>query len=194
MAGFRKLREALGLRRKGGRLLQHVSIGRHTYGLSASNFVRPSAAAPISVGNFCSIGPDVLLFGQADHPTGLASTYPFRSKLLYPDGPNRDAVTRGPLRIGHDVWIGARAIVLSGVTIGTGAIIGAGAVVAKDVAPYAIVAGNPAEVRRYRFAPEIIAALLEIAWWDWPDQKIAAFEAEFYGPVEAFVVKARASR
>lgn len=191
MSGWRRLREKLGLR-KTDAWPAHVSVGRHTYGLSKRNFVQPHATAPISVGAFCSIGPEVMIFGRADHPTSLASTYPFGSKLLAPEAGNADAVTKGPVRIGNDVWIGARAIILSGVTVGDGAIIGAGAVVAKDVPPYGIVVGNPAKLLKHRFAPEIVEALLAIRWWDWPEEKIRAFEAEFYGPIDAFVAKARA--
>jgi acetyltransferase-like isoleucine patch superfamily enzyme len=194
LAAFRKLRERLGLRRKGGRLPAHVTVGRHTYGLVGGSFVRPTAAAPISIGGFCSFGPEVLIFGQADHPLDLPSTYPFRSKPLLPDAPNRDAVTRGPVRIGNDVWIAARAIILSGVSVGSGAVIGAGAVVARDVPPYAIAVGNPAEVVRYRFDETTIAALLEIAWWDWSDTEIAGFEALFYGDIDAFIAAARKKR
>lgn len=168
-----------------------VSVGRHTYGLAARNFVRPSALAPISVGAFCSIGPDVLLFGQADHPTHLPSTFPLRGQLLRKAQGVQDATTRGALSIGNDVWIGARAMVLSGVAVGDGAVIGAGAVVARNVAPYAIMVGNPARRVRFRFPPEIVAALLEIRWWDWPDTRIAALEDAFYGPVEAFIERAR---
>lgn len=76
--------------------------------------------------------------------------------------------------IGNDVWIGHGALILPGVTIGNGAIIGAGAVVARDVPDYAIVAGNPARVIRYRFDPEVIERLNRIAWWDWPVQRIAS--------------------
>jgi acetyltransferase-like isoleucine patch superfamily enzyme len=169
----------------------HVTVGRHTYGLGARNVVRPSALGPIRVGAFCSIGPDVLLFGQADHPTHLPSTYPLRGMLLRPGQGVQDAITRGPLTVGNDVWIGARAMVLSGVTVGDGAVIGAGAVVARDVAPYAIMVGNPARRVRFRFPPEIVASLLEIKWWDWPDARIAALEEAFYGPVETFLERAR---
>ncbi len=191
MAGMRALREWLGLRPKGGRLPDFVTVGRHSYGVNASTFVRPSTAAPISIGNFCSVGPEVLIFGQADHPTSLPSTYPFRSLMLQPDAGNRDAVTRGPVKIGHDVWIGARAMIMSGVTIGHGAVIGAGAVVARDVEPYAMIVGNPGQMKKHRFPPEIVAALLDIAWWDWPDEKIARFEQHFYGDVAAFIAAAR---
>jgi acetyltransferase-like isoleucine patch superfamily enzyme len=190
MSGWRRLREKLGLRKREGSLA-HVSVGRHTYGLSKRNFVQPHASAPISVGAFCSIGPEVLIFGRADHPTGLVSTYPFRTKLLHPEVGNADAVTKGPVRIGNDVWIGARAIILSGITVGDGAIIAAGAVVARDIPAYGIVAGNPARLIKHRFAPDIVAALLEIRWWDWADEKIRAFESDFYGPIEAFIAKAR---
>lgn len=189
MSGWRRLREKLGLRKAEG-WPAHVSVGRDTYGLSKRNFVQPHPSAPISVGAFCSIGPEVLIFGRADHPTNLASTYPFRTKLLRPDAGNADAITKGPVRIGNDVWIGARAMILSGVTIGDGAIVAAGAVVARDVPAYGIVAGNPAKLIKHRFAPEIVTALLEIRWWDWPDEKIRAFEAEFYGPIEAFIARA----
>ncbi len=190
MSGWRRLREALGLRKAEG-WPAHVSVGRHSYGLSKRNFVQPHAAAPITVGAFCSIGPEVMIFGRADHPTQLVSTYPFRTKLLKPDAGNADAVTKGPVRIGNDVWIGARAIILSGVTIGDGAIVAAGAVVARDVPAYGIVAGNPARLIKHRFAPDIVAALLEIRWWDWPDEKIRAYEAEFYGPIEAFIARTK---
>jgi len=76
------------------------------------------------------------------------------------------------VRIGNDVYIGYHVIILSGVTIGDGAVIGAGSVVAGDVPPYAIVAGNPAHIVRYRFDEETITKLLEIRWWDWPDEKV----------------------
>lgn len=175
------------------RLPAHVRIGRHTYGIAPRNLVRPTAAAPITIGAFCSIGPDVMIFGQADHPTQLASTFPFRAKLLRPDAENADAVTRGGVAIGNDVWIGARAIILSGVTVGDGAVIGAGAVVPRDVPPYAVVAGNPARLIRFRFDEKTISALLALRWWTWPDERIAALEDAFYGPIATFLDRAGAN-
>lgn len=169
----------------------HVEIGRHSYGLAPRNLVRPTARAPIRVGAFCSIGPDVLIFGEADHRTDLPSTFPLRSKLLRPQNGNVDAVTRGGVTIGNDVWIGARAIILSGVTVGDGAVLGAGAVVARDVPPYAVMVGNPARLVRHRFDEQTISALLSLRWWAWPDERIAALEQAFYGPVETFLEAAR---
>jgi virginiamycin A acetyltransferase len=81
--------------------------------------------------------------------------------------------------VGNDVWIGSRAIVLSGVDIGHGAIVGAGAVVTDDVEPYAVVAGVPAERRKWRFPEHVREALLDIAWWDWEPERLAANE-EFF--------------
>jgi acetyltransferase-like isoleucine patch superfamily enzyme len=79
---------------------------------------------------------------------------------------------RGDMRIGNDVWIGLNSLILSGVTVGNGAVIGAGSVVTKDVDEYEIVGGNPAKNIRFRFEPEQINTLKEIKWWDWPVTKI----------------------
>lgn len=125
-----------------------------------------------SIGRYCSIAPEVCI-GGGEHPSNWLSSHPFQyapSRLVQrvageahqplppPKGP-------APCVIGHDVWIGARAIVKRGVTIGHGAIIAAGSVVTKDVPPYAIVAGVPARILRYRFEPAVIAALLKLEWW-----------------------------
>ena len=70
--------------------------------------------------------------------------------------------------VGHDVWIGFRATLLAGVTIGSGAVVAADAVVTRDVPPYAVVAGNPARVVRYRLPEPERERMLQLAWWDWP--------------------------
>ncbi|WP_245458437.1 CatB-related O-acetyltransferase [Mesorhizobium sp. M8A.F.Ca.ET.057.01.1.1] len=89
--------------------------------------------------------------------------------------------------MGNDVWVGARATILSGVNIGNGAVVAACSVVTKDVEPYAIVAGNPARFVRYRFSEDTIAAMQKIRWWDWPIERIKQENAAFDLPAEEFV-------
>lgn len=79
---------------------------------------------------------------------------------------------KGEVKIGNDVWCGAHAVIMSGVKIGNGAVIGAFSVVRRDIPPYAIAIGNPARIAGYRFSPEKIEQLEQIAWWDWPLDKI----------------------
>ena len=104
------------------------------------------------------------------------STYPF--PLFYEEwGLDKTQVTsawdrKGDIVIGNDVWIGYEAVILSGVSIGDGAIIGARAVVTRDVPPYTIVGGTPAKEIRKRYDEETIDRLIQLKWWDWPDDKI----------------------
>jgi acetyltransferase-like isoleucine patch superfamily enzyme len=186
-----KLARVFGGKKSRDILPDYVSIGRGTYGVDRNTIQGLSADAPVSIGNFCSFGLQVLIFSKADHPLDLPSTFPLRTLLLHPSRGNQDAVSKGGVTIGHDVWVGARAIILSGVTIGNGAVIGAGAIVAKDVPPYAVVVGNPATVVKYRFSEPHIEALQSIAWWNWPDEKIREFEPQFYGDIDAFIAKAK---
>ncbi len=129
-----------------------------------------------TIGKYCSIARHACI-GTSQHPTGFLSTHPVMF-LEMPYGPTLPPESRckydgmkPPCHIGNDVWIGRNAIVMDGVTIGDGAIVAAGAVVTKDVPPYAIVGGVPAKLIRYRFSPEIIAALLELRWWDLPMER-----------------------
>lgn len=95
---------------------------------------------------------------------------------------------RGPVVLGSDVWVGFEAVILSGITIGHGAAIGARALVTKDVEPYSVVGGNPARHIKYRFDEPTRAALLRIAWWDWPKKKVAAHKDLIHSAqVETFV-------
>jgi Hexapeptide repeat of succinyl-transferase len=117
-----------------------------------------------------------------------ATTFPLKARLFDPQektGP--DSVDTGPTRIGNDVYIGSRAIVLSGVSIGDGAVIGAGAVVAKSVPPYAVVVGNPAEIVRYRFDSGTRSRLQALKWWEWDDAEIERMLPLFMADVNAFL-------
>lgn len=150
-----------------------VSVGRFTYG--NPQFMLWDDSERISIGSFCSISNEVVIFGGGEHNTDWVTTFPLRIAFGEPLA-NKDGhpASKGETKIGNDVWIGFRAMVLSGVNIGDGAVIGAGAVVAADVPPYAIVVGNPAKVIRYRFAPNEIQELLKILWWEWDINKIQA--------------------
>jgi Hexapeptide repeat of succinyl-transferase len=108
--------------------------------------------------------------------TEWGTTYPFSAfRELWPGAPGSEDyhTSRGDVTIGHDVWLGSGAIIMSGVTVGHGAVVAAHAIVTRDVPPYAIVGGNPAKVIRYRFDESIIADLLDARWWDLPQEKIA---------------------
>ena len=130
------------------------------------------------IGKFCSIACGArFLFNSANHTMRSLSTYPF--PLFFEEwGLDSKDVTaawenKGDIVVGNDVWIGYEAVVLAGVTIGDGAVIGTRAVVTKDVPPYTIVGGVPAQPIKKRFPNKAVADLLEIRWWDWPREKIA---------------------
>lgn len=124
------------------------------------------------VGRFCAIASGVrFLMPGANHADLGPSTFPF-GVFGPPWETTMDIVMSAPSRgdtvVGHDVWLGYSALVLPGVTIGHGAVVAAGSVVARDVPPYAVVAGNPARVVRSRFSEEDVERLLRAAWWNWP--------------------------
>ena len=124
---------------------------------------------------------------RGNHPMHFASTFPLRPRLLKTHPSLSDLTDVGGIKVGHDVWIGKRAIILPNVSIGSGAIVGAGSVVTKDVPPYAVAAGNPARIIRYRFSTDQIEQLLSIQWWDWTDQKIIDEQASFFSPIDDFI-------
>lgn len=128
----------------------------------------------IYVGKFTQIGPGAVFFGYMNHACikdrKVVTTFSFEAQWRKPFVCK--SFSRGPIRIGSDVWTGKGVYFLDGITIGDGAIIGAGAVVAKDVPPYAVAVGNPARVVHYRFNPIQIEKLLKIKWWDWDDDLI----------------------
>lgn len=146
------------------------SIGRYSY-------VGPRTKVEFSdIGAFCSVSWDCHI-GLTSHATSSVSTSPiFEART---NGTGTSWVSDEPaladyqrVKIGSDVWIGARAIVMSGVSVGHGAVVAAGAIVTKDVEPYSIVAGVPAKHVRYRFSQRERTMLLEKAWWESPDDDI----------------------
>jgi acetyltransferase-like isoleucine patch superfamily enzyme len=150
-------------------------VGRHTYGMPRI-WTYQGSERKVTIGPFCSIGPDVEIITGGIHPTDWVSTYSFRihwkMEGAYTDGmPASD----GDVVIGADVWLGTGVTVLSGVNIGHGSIVAARSLVTRDVPPYAIVAGVPAKVIRFRFESDTIQRLLAIAWWEWDDRRIREF-------------------
>jgi len=145
------------------------------------------------IGKFCSIACGAkFLFNSANHALDSLSTYTFSLFFEEWDLPVEDLSrawdNKGDIIIGNDVWIGYEAVVLSGVTVGDGAIIGTRALVTHDVPPYTIVGGVPAKPLRRRFDKAITAKLLELRWWDWPPQKIKAnLEAIQSGKIEQII-------
>ena len=119
----------------------------------------------VSVGKFCSISDNVNL-APGQHYTNKLSTYPIRRKIIN-DYNSPQFPENNKLSIGNDVWIGYGAVIMDGLTIGDGAIVASNAVVCKDVPPYAIVGGVPAEIIKYRFSSHIIEELLNMQWWNW---------------------------
>lgn len=125
------------------------------------------------IGKFVQIARgSYFITSSANHPMNGFTTYPFRvfktETFGYKDLPVKDTI------VGHDVWIGHDAAIMPGVHIGAGAIVAAASVVTRDVPLYAVVGGNPASVIRMRYSNEVISELLDLAWWDWPIDKIEA--------------------
>ena len=129
----------------------------------------------LMIGKFTQIAAGIkFIMNGANHYLGGYSSFPFiLFKSYWPDVPFTDN-SKGDTIIGNDVWIGNSVTIMPGVKIGDGAVIGTGSIVTKDVEPYAIVAGNPAKLIRRRFDDETIEFLLELQWWNWPIEKIAA--------------------
>jgi acetyltransferase-like isoleucine patch superfamily enzyme len=169
-------------------------VGRHTYG-DPKIWSYPGSERKVTIGSFCSIAPGVEIITGGIHPTDWVSTYSFRIQWRM-EGAFEDGMpqSKGDVVIGSDVWIGTGAMVLSGVTVGHGAIVAARAVVTSDVPPYAIVAGCPTRVVRYRFPPDVIEKLLDIAWWEWDDARIRHLVPLLSSPdVERFLALAQAT-
>jgi virginiamycin A acetyltransferase len=163
----------------------NIVIGDYTYyddPEDSENFERnvlyhfPFIGDKLIVGKFCAIARGAkFIMNGANHKLSGVSTYPFQifgngwEKVMPKPG---DLPYKGDTVIGHDVWIGYEALIMPGVKIGNGAIVSSRAVVVSDVPPYSVVGGNPAKVIKARFAPDVIAELERIAWWDWPVEKI----------------------
>lgn len=165
----------------------NYKIGSHTYGkitihgngiIDQFNYVE--------IGDYCSFAPGLELQLGGNHHMDWVSTYPFLSE---PPNFNR----KYGIYIGNDVWTGLNVLIKHGVTVGNGAVIGMGSVVTHDVEPYAIVAGTPAKLIRYRFNEETRRELEKIAWWEWDEATIQARLPEM-ADVQSFILRYRVGK
>lgn len=150
-------------------------IGTGSYGIPVVHDWQEGTT--LKIGSYTSIAENVEIFLGGHHRSDWVTTYPFPAMIEEAGQVPDYAVSRGDVVIGSDVWLCTNSIILSGVTVGHGAVVAAGAVVSRDVAPYSIVAGNPARHIRWRFDPEVCAALLQAAWWEWPELEIRSISA-----------------
>jgi phosphonate metabolism protein (transferase hexapeptide repeat family) len=169
-------------------VIQETVMGDYSYITNDGNVIYTR------IGKFCSIAAMVRI-NPGNHPMQRATqhhfTYRSRQFGMGEDDPDVFSWRRSkPVTIGHDVWIGHGATILAGIQIGSGAVVGAGAVVTKDVAPYTIVAGVPAQPIRQRFPQAVQEALGRICWWHWSHEQLTQAMPDFRGwSIEAFIEK-----
>lgn len=177
-------------KRNVGLMLDHgrIILDMGTY--TGTSWDRLDGRATMMIGRYCSIGERVSFCAGYDHDYRRVTTSPLGIHGVddIDDKNLRLRPRRNHILIGNDVWIGDNARIMGGSHIGNGVVIGAGAVVAKDVPPYAIVAGNPAKILKYRFNAEIIKKLQRIKFWRWPYDKFVKNIPLMY-MVEDFVEK-----
>jgi phosphonate metabolism protein (transferase hexapeptide repeat family) len=170
-------------------ILNEVTMGDYSY------VVNDGQITYTTIGKFCSIAA-MIRINPGNHPMHRATQahFTYRASAYFPaesDDADFFAWRREHhCTIGHDVWLGHGAIVLPGRNIGTGAVIAAGAIVTKDVAPYTIVAGNPARPVRRRFSEAVEDGLMDLAWWNWDHEMLRQALPDFRKlPVEDFLSK-----
>lgn len=168
----------------------NISIGDYTYYDDRDNptdfeqnnilFNYPEFGDRLIIGKFCQIASGAkFIMGPANHRISSVTTYPFSvfgGRWSEQTPPHLSQLPfKGDIVVGNDVWIGRESVIMPGVKIGDGSIIGAYAVVTRDVPPYCVVGGNPAQFIKKRFHDELIQILLELKWWDFPEEKLVEF-------------------
>ncbi|GFM80219.1 acetyltransferase [Pseudomonas cichorii] len=146
------------------------SFGLGTYGdLRVHDW---SEGTTLRVGAYTSIAMNVEVYLGGHHRSDWLSCYPFPAMIEEVAHIEDFGGSNGDVVIGNDCWICSHTKILSGVTIGDGAVVAAGSLVTRDVAPYSIVGGNPAKHIRWRFDEDMRRLLTESAWWNWPESEV----------------------
>lgn len=159
--------------------IQLVQVGRYTYG--GLNVYTYNGHNKLTIGDYCSIAPNVAFLVSADHHTDTISSFPFYNNIM---GSSNEAISKGDIIVDDDVWIGYGATILSGVHIHQGAVVAAGAVVSRDVPPYTIVGGAPARVIKYRFEQSVINFLLTLDYGKLDERLIQLYIDDLYKTID----------
>lgn len=166
----------------GATLLGKIKIGNYSSLWGPNLDIYSNQKAGVEIGNFCSIARNVS-FQSFNHNFKKPTSY-FIGQNFFKEKWENEKVYKGDIVLKNDIWIGAHSVILSGVAIENGAVVAANSVVTKDVPPFAIVAGNPAKIIGYRFEPHIIQTLQELAWWNWPSEKIKQNKSFFENEID----------
>lgn len=192
----RSIRKLPRLYRGQARFLQRYpeyDVGIGTYGLPIVHDWKEGAT--LRIGSYTSIAEQVEIFLGGHHRSDWITTYPFPAMIDEAAGISGYAFSRGDVVIGSDVWLCTGAVILSGVNVGSGAVVAAGAVVSRDVAPFSVVAGNPARHIRWRFPEPVREFLLTEKWWEWPEDEICRISSLLCSDqVDAFIEYAKKRR
>jgi virginiamycin A acetyltransferase len=161
-----------------------------TYGRHSTTGVQEECHPDVMIGNFTEIGHETTFWGNVNYPSVSHPNIVCNIAMKYHMGfmTHPDIDSKGPIIVGNDVWIGYGCDILGGVTIGDGAIIGMRTVVSKNVPPYSVVVGHPMTIAHFRFRQETIVKLLQIKWWEWPDELITERQEDLLD-VNKFVEK-----
>ena len=155
----------------GSRITSKTTIGRYT---RINGPARIRGGGRVVFGQFCAVGSDLNVVAQNHSVTTANLQVHLQREVGAPEH-----IRPGNVNIGNNVWIGDRVAILAGVTVGDGAVLAAGAVVTRDVPPFAVAGGVPATVKTMRFPDDVVAALMDISWWDWPMDRIKRNQALF---------------
>ena len=159
--------------------IECVEVGKETYG--ELNVVTFNDISKCIIGNYVSLAQNVFFLLDTEHYIDHISSYPFKVKSLHLL--KVESFSKGNIVIEDDVWIGYGATIMSGVSIGQGAVVAAGAVVTKDVPPYAVVGGVPAKIIKYRFNEEIIDYMLSLDYGQLTKELIGPHIDDLYQPI-----------